>query len=411
MPVSPSRALTFIVTVMIVDSIGWGIILPVLPQLMVEVTGEPLSRASVLSGWLLVVYAGMQFFFAPVLGNLSDRIGRRPVLLASLLLYGVNYLVMGFAESLAWLFVGRVLTGLGSSTYSAANAYVADISSPEDRARNFGLLGAAFGMGFILGPALGGLLGEIGTRAPFFGAGALALASCAFGWLALPESLAASNRRPFRWARANPLGSARTLLRFPIVFSLAGVVLLYQLGHHVLPSTWSFYLIEKFAWSPLAIGASLAAVGTMMALTQGFLIGRVVPRVGERVAVYIGLACGTLALFGYAVAASPWLIYVCLVPGALQGLSGAAVQSIMANQMPADSQGELQGAMGSIAGVTSIVGPLVMTQTFGFFASAAAPVYFPGASFLLAALLTFAALVLFWTRVRDARVDTHGRHA
>jgi DHA1 family tetracycline resistance protein-like MFS transporter len=316
---------------------------------------------------------------------------------------------MGFAQSLAWLFLGRVLTGLGSSTYSAANAYVADISAPEHRARNFGLLGASFGIGFILGPAIGGVLGEIGTRAPFFGAGALALATCAFGWGMLPESLREAHRRPFSWTRANPLGAARRLREFPIVFTLAGVVFLYQIGHHVLPSTWSFYMIEKFSWSPLAIGASLAAIGALMAITQGWLIGRVVPRVGERVAVYIGLTCGTLALVGYAFAAAPWVIYVCLVPNALQGLSGASIQSIMANQMPADSQGELQGAIGSIAGITSIVGPLVMTQTFGYFAQPSATMYFPGAAFLLAAVLTFAALVLFWARVRDAAVDTHPR--
>jgi DHA1 family tetracycline resistance protein-like MFS transporter len=407
MPLPPRRPLTFLVIVMVVDSMGWGIILPVLPQLIVEVTGESLGRASVIGGWLLVVYAGMQFVFAPVLGNLSDRVGRRPVLLVSLTLFSVNYLVMGLATSLAWLFAGRILTGLSASTFGAANAYVADISAPAERAKNFGKLGAAFGIGFVLGPALGGVLGEIGTRAPFFGAAALALASVIFGYFALPESLTRANRRAFRWTRANPFGSAMTLLRYPVVWGLAGVVALYQIGHHVLPATWSFFTIERFAWSPLEIGASLAAVGTMMAIVQGTLIGRIVPKIGERASAYIGLGCGTLALCGYALAPWPWLIYVFLVPGALQGLSGAAIQSIMANEMPPDSQGELQGALGSIAGITSIVGPLVMTQTFGYFTSDAAPVYLPGAAFLLAALLTFAALGLLWSQVRNAAVDTH----
>ncbi len=402
-----NRAFTFIFITMAIDSIGWGIILPVMPQLIVDITGDTLSSATVAGGWLLVVYAAMQFFFSPVLGNLSDRFGRRPVLLLSLLIFGLNYLLMGWAPTLAWLFIGRIVSGMAASTYSTANAFVADISAPDERAKNFGMMGAAFGIGFVLGPAIGGLLGEYGTRAPFYAAGALALANCVFGYFVLPESLDSRNRRAFDWRRANPFGTAMQLVRYPVVWGLAGVVFLYQVAHHVLPSTWSFYTIEKFGWSPGQIGASLAFVGIMMAVTQGYLIGVVVPRVGERMSAYLGLSCGVVALVGYAASQSGWMIYLFLVPGALQGLSGAAIQSIMANQVPANVQGELQGGLGSIAGIASIIGPLVMTQTFGHFTAPATPFYLPGAAFLLAGVLTFAALVMLYVQVRHAAVDTH----
>lgn len=403
----PRRALTFIFLTMVIDSIGWGIILPVMPQLIVDVTGDALSDATVIGGWLLVVYAGMQFFFAPVLGNLSDRFGRRPVLLLSLLMYGLNYLLMGWAPTLAWLFFGRIVTGMAASTYSTANAFVADVSAPDERAKNFGMMGAAFGIGFILGPAIGGLLGELGTRAPFYAAGGLALANCIFGYFVLPESLTIEHRRAFSWRRANPFGTAMQLVRYPVVWGLVGVVFLYQIGHHVLPATWSFYTMEKFGWSPGEIGASLAAVGTMMAITQGYLIGVVVPRVGERMAAYLGLTFGAIAMVGYALSNTGWLLYVFLIPGALQGLSGAAIQSIMANQVPANAQGELQGGLGSIAGIAAIIGPLAMTQTFGFFTAPTTPVYLPGAAFLLAAFLTLLALALFYAQIRNVAVDTH----
>jgi DHA1 family tetracycline resistance protein-like MFS transporter len=402
-----NRALIFIFVTLVIDSIGWGIILPVMPQLIVDITGDTLSSATIVGGWLLVVYAGMQFVCAPVLGNLSDRFGRRPVLLLSLLLFGVNYLLMGWAPTLAWLFAGRVLSGMFAATYSTANAFVADVSLPEERARNFGIMGAAFGIGFILGPAIGGLLGELGTRAPFYVAGALALANFLFGYVVLPETLTVEHRRTFDWRRANPFGTAMRLVRYPVVWGLAGVVFLYQIGHHVLPATWSFYVIEKFQWTPGEIGASLAAVGLMMAVTQGYLIGIVVPRVGERASAYLGLSFGVIAMVGYAVAQSGWMIYLFLIPGALQGLSGAAIQSIMSNQMPANAQGELQGGLGSLAGITAIIGPLAMTQTFGHFTAPNASPYLPGAAFLLAALLTLAALILFYAQVRHLSVDTH----
>ena len=406
---APRRALVFIFVTMVIDSIGWGIILPVMPQLIVEISGDSLADASIIGGWLLVVYAAMQFLFSPVLGNLSDRVGRRPVLLISLLLFGVNYLLMGWAPTLAWLFFGRVLSGMSASTYATANAFVADISPPESRAKNFGLLGAAFGIGFILGPAIGGLLGELGTRAPFYAAGLLALGNCAFGYFVLPETLSREHRRRFDWRRANPFGTALTLFRHPVVWGLCGVVFLYQVAHHVLPATWSFYVIEKFAWTPGQIGASLAVVGIMMAITQGYLIGVVVPRVGERMAGYLGLSFGSIALVGYAAANTGWLIYLFLIPGALQGLSGAAIQGIMSNQVPANAQGELQGGLGSLAGITAILGPFLMTQTFGHFTAPETPLYLPGAAFLLAAVLTAAALLIFYLQVRHLAVDTHRR--
>ena len=388
-------ALLFIFLTVLMDSIGFGIIIPVLPDLIMQISGEDLSAAARYGGWLMFVFAAMQFFCAPIIGNLSDHLGRRPVLLASLFVVAVNYLIMGFAESLVVLFVGRVISGIGSSTRSTCNAYIADETPHDQRAQNFGLMGAAFGMGFIIGPVIGGLLGEFGPRMPFFAAAALSIANMIFGVFVLKESLAPEHRRTFSLARANPVGTLMQLRHAPIIIGIIGVMFLYNLGHFVLPATWSYFTIEKFNWTSREIGYSLGFIGICMALVQGLLIRWVLPVTGLRVAGIIGLVFMIMAHAGYAAATAPWMLYVAMVPGALGGLAGASMQGIASNRTGASQQGELQGGIESAMSLTAIVSPIMMTQTFGYFTSSAAPVYFPGAAFVVAGLLTACSLLLF----------------
>lgn len=388
-------ALVFIVITSLLDSIGFGIIMPVLPGLLMEITGEDLSANALYGGWLMFVFAIMQFLFSPLLGNLSDRFGRRPILLVSLFVAGVNYLIMGFAETLLLLFVGRIISGLGASSMSTCNAYIADITPIEDRAARFGLIGAAFGMGFVIGPVIGGFLGEYGTRMPFIAAAVISFANMAFGFFVLKESLGTENRRPLELKRANPVGTLIHLKQFPMVLGIVTVMFLTSLGHHVLPSTWSFWGIEKFNWSPKEIGYSLGFVGIGMVIVQGFLIRSVINKTGPRIAGIIGFGFTILAFVGYAFADQVWLVYVALAFGALGGFSGPAMQGIASGQISADRQGELQGGISSIMSLTAILSPPVMTQVFGYFTSDEAPIYFPGASFLLAAILTVLGLALF----------------
>src|SRR5213082_1014032 len=367
-------AFVFIFIAVLVDSIGFGIILPVLPRLIIELTGVGMDRAAVYGGWLSFVYALMQFFCAPVLGNLSDRFGRRPVLLAALLALGCDYLIMGFAPAIGWLFAGRLIAGVAGASFTPAYAYVADVTPPERRAQSFGLVGAAFGIGFIVGPAIGGLLGGLGPRAPFFTAGAIALANTTLGYFALPESLPQRLRRPFHWTRANPLGTVLQMLRYPVVSRLLGALFLWQIAHQVLPSTWAFYTISKFHWTSAEVGYSLAFVGLLMALAQGALTRVLIPWLcGARRAAAAGMAAAIIAYVGYALASQP---------------------------IPPDAQGELQGAVAGLYSLSSIVGPPLMTQVFGHFSARSAGLYFPGAAFLTAALLTAGCAALFARALR-----------
>jgi DHA1 family tetracycline resistance protein-like MFS transporter len=406
---SPNRfALLFIFLTALMDSIGFGLIMPVLPDLLMDVSGGDLSASARYGGLLMFAFAVTQFFFSPLLGNLSDRFGRRPVLLFSLLVVGINYLIMGFAASLAVLFIGRVISGAGAATMSTCNAYIADVSPMEQRAQNFGLMGAAFGMGFVIGPVIGGFLGEYGPRMPFFAAAVLCFANMLFGYFVLKESLTPENRRPFTLRRANPLGTLLQLRRFPVVMGIISVLFLYNLGHHVLPSTWSFFTIEMFQWSPKEIGYSLGFIGICMVAVQGFLIRWVLPKTGLRNAGIIGMSFTILAFTGYAAASTPWMMYIFMIPGALGALAGPAMQGIASGQVGASQQGELQGGLSSIASLTSIISPLAMTQTFSYFVSAEAPVYLPGAAFLLAALLTVASLLLFVRTTRGLALTGEG---
>ena len=396
-------AFVFIFVAVLVDSIGFGIILPVLPRLIMQLTGVSVDRAAVYGGWLSFVYALMQFFCAPVLGNLSDRFGRRPVLLFALLALGCDYLIMGFAPVIAWLFVGRMIAGVAGASFTPAYAYVADITEPARRAQNFGLMGAAFGIGFIVGPAIGGLLGGLGPRAPFFAAGAIALANTALGYFALPESLPPQSRRPFHWSRANPLGTLLQLRRYPVVTWLLGALLLWQLGHQVLPSTWAFYTISKFHWSSAEVGYSLAFVGLVMAVAQGVLTRVLIPWIGgARRAAAAGMAAGLLAYVGYAFATQGWMMYVVGLTTFLFALTYPSMNALASQQIPANAQGELQGAVACVYSLSCILGPPLMTQVFGHFSARSAGVYFPGAAFLTAAVLTAGCAILFARAMRFA---------
>ncbi len=389
------HATLFVFVTVLIDAIGIGIIIPVMPDLLTELSDLPLSQAAYWGGYLSFVYAMMQFLFGPTLGNLSDRFGRRPVLLASLTALCLDYVVMGLAPTLWLLFVTRAIAGIAGATFSTANAYVADVTPPEARAQNFGLMGAGFGLGFVIGPVIGGFAGEFGTRVPFFVAAALAGLNVAYGLFVLPESLDPQNRRAFSWARANPLGVARKIAAMPTVAWFFAALFLFNLAHFVYPAIWSFYTKEAFRWSSAEIGLSLAFVGIGFAVVQGLLIRRLIPAFGEARTAIAGFLVNVAAFLGLAFATAGWVVYALMPLAALGAIVTPALTGLMSNRIPDDAQGELQGAMSSIAGITMIITPLMMTQLFGQFTAREALPYFPGAPFLAAAVLMAAALVPF----------------
>lgn len=380
----------------LMDSIGFGIILPVTPTLLMEVSAEGLSTSAVYGGWLMFSFAIMQFVSMPVLGNLSDAYGRKPVLLGSLLVLSINYLIMGLAQSLILLFIGRLISGIGSATFSTCNAYIADTTSVEERAQFFGLMGAAFGLGFVIGPVLGGVLGEYGSRVPFFATAGLIFFNLIIGLIFLPESHTPNNRRPFEISRANPFSALKQMSQFKIAFGIIGVLFLYNMGHHALPAVWTFWGIEKFDWTPREIGYSLGFIGILMVFSQGYLIRIVIPALGMRWAGVVGLSFTITAFMGYALSQTPTMAYMFMIAGALGGLAGPAMSGIASSQVGPDQQGELQGAIGSMGSLTNIISPLLMTMVFGFYTGPDAHFYFPGAPFILAAVLTIMSLILFF---------------
>jgi len=396
-------AFVCIFVTVLLDSIGFGIILPVLPRLITQLTGVGVDRAAAYGGWLSFVYALTQFFCAPVLGNLSDAKGRRPVLLFALFALGCDYLIMGCAPALGWLFAGRMIAGMAGASFTPAYAYVADITPAEKRAQSFGLMGAAFGIGFIAGPAIGGLLGGLGPRAPFFTAAAVAFANGTLALFALPESLPSERRRAFHWARANPFGTLAQMRTHPVVRLLLAALFLWQLAHQVLPSTWAFYTISKFHWTSAQVGYSLAWVGLFMALAQGVLTRVLIPRLGgERRAALAGMAAAVLAYVGYAFATAGWMMYVVALTTFIFALAYPSMNALASQRIAANAQGELQGAIACLYSLSSIAGPPLMTQVFGYFSGASAPVNFPGAAFLVAAALTLAAAALLVRALRHA---------
>ena len=380
----------------LMDSIGFGIILPVTPTLLMEVSDKGLSSSAVYGGWLMFSFAIMQFISMPILGNLSDAYGRKPVLLGSLLVLSINYLIMGLAQSLVLLFIGRMISGVGSATFSTCNAYIADTTSVDERAQFFGLMGAAFGLGFVIGPVLGGFLGEYGSRVPFFATAGLIFFNLLVGLIFLPESHTPNNRRPFEIRRANPFSAMKQMSQFKIAFGIIGVLFLYNMGHHALPAVWTFWGIEKFDWTPREIGYSLGFIGILMVFSQGYLIRIVIPALGMRWAGVVGLSFTIIAFVGYALSQTPTMAYMFMIAGALGGLAGPAMSGIASSQVGPDQQGELQGAIGSVGSLTNIISPLLMTMVFGLYTSSDAHFYFPGAPFILAAILTMMSLVLFF---------------
>jgi len=387
-------ALIFIFITLLIDIIGLGIIIPVMPALLQELSGATVSEASQYGGWMLFSYAAMQFVCAPIIGGLSDRYGRRPVLLASLFGFGVDYIFLAFAPTIGWLFVGRIIAGMMGASFTTAGAYIADVSTPETRAQNFGIMGAAFGLGFIIGPMLGGFLGTLGPRVPFMVSAALSLANWLYGYFILPESLKPENRRKFDWSRANPIGSLLNLKKYPVILGLVTSLVLVYISAHAVQSNWAFYTIEKFSWDSKTIGLSLAVVGLVFAIVNGGLIRLIIPRLGNERTVYVGLGFNAAGFVLYALATQSWMMFAITVVYCFGGIAGPALQGIISTQVPANAQGELQGALTSLMSLTSIIGPPLMTNTFYFFTNRNAPMYLPGAPMLLGAVLTITATLL-----------------
>ncbi|SDM42704.1 MFS transporter, DHA1 family, tetracycline resistance protein [Catalinimonas alkaloidigena] len=387
-------ALGFIFVTLLIDVIGLGIIAPVLPTLITELIHDDLSQAATYGGWLLFAYAFMQFLCAPVVGGLSDRYGRRPVLLASLFGFGVDYLFLAFAPTIGWLFIGRIVAGVMGASFTTASAYIADVSPPEKRAQNFGMIGAAFGVGFVIGPVLGGVLGQYGSRIPFLAAAGLTFLNFLYGYFILPESLTAENRRAFRWKRANPIGSLQQARRYPVLMGLLASLVLIYLAAHAPQSTWSYFTMERFGWSEAQVGFSLGALGLLVGVVQGFLTRFTIPKLGMKRSIFVGFAFYMLGFLLFSFATQGWQMYIFLVPYALGGISGPALQGLLSTQVPANEQGELQGALTSLISVTSILGPPLMTNLFAYFTGDQAPFYFPGAPFLMGAVLIVLSIVL-----------------
>jgi len=397
------RGLVLVFVILLLDVIGIAIVMPVLPAYLEELTGGTISEAAVDGGWLLLVYAGMQFLFAPLVGNLSDRFGRRPVLLASVLTFAIDNLICALAVSYWMLFVGRVLAGISGASFATCSAFIADVSDDRNRAKNFGLIGMAFGTGFVLGPVIGGFLGELGPRVPFFGAAALSLANFLVACFLLPETLAQANRRRFELARANPLGALRQMRRYPGIGWVGLVFFLYWLAHAVYPAVWSFVSAYRYGWNEGQIGLSLGIYGISSALVMGFVLPRVVPRLGEWRTATVGLAFSCAGLLGFALAWEGWMVYLVIAASALEAIADPPLRSIASAKVPPSGQGELQGALSSLSSITTIIGPVIFTQLFGHFTGPQALVSFAGAPYAMAAFFILVALGVFVARVRVAR--------
>jgi DHA1 family tetracycline resistance protein-like MFS transporter len=395
-PEPRNTAFAFIFTIVLLDVIALGIIIPVLPMLVESMLGGDTPRAAEIYGLFGTAWALMQFIFSPLLGAVSDRFGRRPVLLISMLGLGLDYVLMALAPSLAWLFAGRVISGITSASFSTAYAYIADITPPEKRARAFGLVGAAFGLGFVLGPALGGLLGAVDSRLPFWTAAAFCLANAACGYFLLPESLPRERRMSFQWARANPVGSLRLLGTHQQLTGLAGVVFLSNLAHAVLPSVAVLYASYRYGWSDQVMGLTLAAVGVASGIVQGFLIQPVIQRFGERATLAAGLLFGTAGFAVYGLADTSIWFWSGIPLMALWGLTSPAVLGIMTRLVSGSEQGQLQGANAGLMALANLVGPSLFGFTFAWSIAQGAPFHLPGAAFLLSAALLAAAALLAW---------------
>jgi len=387
-----SAAIGFIFITMLIDIIGIGIIIPVIPKLLQELNHSDISDAARLGGWLAFAYAFTQFICAPLMGSLSDKFGRRPILLISLMAFAVDYLVLAMAPNVPWLFVGRIIAGVTGASISTAMAYISDVSTPENKAKNFGLVGAAFGIGFIIGPVIGGLLGQYGSRVPFYAAAILCFVNFIYGYFVLPESLKPEKRRAFEWKAANPIGALARLKKFPTIIGLVTAMFFMYFASHAVNGNWSFYTMYRYHWDERMVGISLGVVGLLVAIVQGGLVRFINPRVGNGKSILIGFALNAIGQFLIAVATQEWMVLVFLIPYCLGGLAGPAIQTEITNHVPANEQGQIQGTLASLNSATATFGPLVMTSTFYYFTHGEAPFEFSGAPFILAAFLMVVAL-------------------
>lgn len=395
----PQSILLFVAFIVFVDMMGIGLILPVMPSLITGLTGASIDRAAEIGGWLLFAYAMMQFLFAPVIGGLSDRFGRRPVLLTTLFLLGLDYAIMAWAPDLAWLFIGRIISGIMGASWAAANSCVADVAKPEERGKFFGILGGAGAFGFVIGPGVGGVLGEYGDRLPFIAASILALIGTAIGIVILKETLPQKKRRNFSIARANPLGSIIQMSKTPLVIGFLTTLFVLQLAAQAQIAVWAYWLIERFDWSKLQIGLSVALFGILLALVQGVLTGPAITRFGEKRTAFISLMFGIPAYICFAFAPSSAFVYVGIVIGAASGFAFPAMQQMMSTRINEDAQGELQGAVASVISLTSIFGPVMMTAIFAAYADKQG-YYFPGAPFLVGTVLMGISVIIYAITVR-----------
>ncbi len=383
-----------------VDVMGFGIIIPVLPKLIRELTGGSISEASQLGGWLMFAFSFPLFLFSPFMGSLSDRFGRRPILLISLFGLCLDSLLQGFAPSMIWLFVGRTLSGVMGASFSIVYSYIADITTQEERAEKFGLLGAAFGMGFIVGPILGGLLGPFGSRVPFFVAAGISFLNCILAFFFLPESLSEENKRPFELKRANPIGSLMNLKKYPSIYGLLFVLLLLNISHQAVRTTWTFYVSEKFSWDEKTIGYSLAMIGLMYAFVQGGLITPLLNLFGRNLTIYIGFVFYIIGNILFGIATEGWMMFLFVIPYALGGMEEPPLQSLISSKVAENEQGQLQGTIMSIISISAIIGPVLMSEVFAYFTKPTAPIYLPGAPLFLSAVLTLGCLISVYFSLR-----------
>jgi DHA1 family tetracycline resistance protein-like MFS transporter len=392
-------AILFILITALIDSISIGIIIPVFPKLIMSMEQCDEGRAAVIGGWLMFWFAIMQFVMSPILGSLSDRYGRRPVLLLSLFGFGVDFLLLAFAPTLSWLFAGRILAGIMGASYTTASAYIADISTDDNRSKHFGMLGAAFGLGFIIGPGVGGLLAQWGVRVPFIACAVLSLLNWLYGYFILPESLPADRRRPFDWRRANPIGAFINIAKHRSILGYLAVFFLLYLGAQAVMTNWQYYTMLKFGWEEKAIGISIMTVGIIVAFVQGVLVRVVNTRIGNSNAMLVGLSLYTIGMAGFGLAPTGAWMMAAILPYCLGGINGPAIQSLMTESVPSNAQGELQGLITSVQSITSIIGPLLMAGIFSHFTQPGNH-YFPGAAFVTAAFLMLTALLIAWLTVR-----------
>lgn len=382
-----NAAIGFIFITMLIDITGWGIIIPVIPKLIQELIHGDVSEAAKIGGWLTFAYAITQFVFAPIIGNLSDKYGRRPIILLSLFTFSLDYILLAFAPTITWLFIGRIIAGVSGASITTASAYIADVSSPENRAKNFGMIGAAFGLGFIIGPVLGGLLGQYGARVPFYAAAVLCLINFLYGYFILPESLSKENRRAFEWKRANPIGAFLHLRKYPKLIGLVLSIFLLYTASHAVHSNWSYFTMYQFKWDEKMVGISLGVIGLLVGIVQGGLIRIINPKLGNEKSVYVGMSLYTFGMFLFALATESWMMFAFLVPYCLGGIAGPAMQAVISSQVPANEQGEIQGTLSSLMSASAIVGPPMLSMVFYYFTHKDAPFLFAGAPFVLGGIL------------------------